>query len=116
LEDRLGLEAIEAEENVNQTDIAEHEVLSLLERIPAMRIGVGPVLDGIDLRDETHRRETRRALRMIVALLPIRLPAKLCPQTVTSDGVRVHGVLAWSALDESYLVFAESLHGWLSLF
>jgi hypothetical protein len=40
LENSLALQAIKAEENVDQADIAEHEILLLFDRITAVRVAV----------------------------------------------------------------------------
>ena len=69
------------------------------------------MFDGINLSNEAHSCETRRALGMFVALLPIGFSAELGSLTEVASGVRVNGVFARSALGEGNLVFAESFHG-----
>ena len=111
MEDRFRFEAIEAEKDVDKANIAKHEVLALLNRIAAERVGVGPMLDGINLSHETHGCCAGWTVWMLVPLLPVWLPAELGSLAEVAHGVGVNDVLTLSALDESNFVFAESFHG-----
>lgn len=49
-----GLAALEAEENVNHSDVTEHPLLIWRDGTNAMRIGTPLVLDGINLCHKCH--------------------------------------------------------------
>ena len=110
LKNRFRFETIKAEKDVDHPDISKHKILTLLNWILAMRIATGPVLDRINLRDKTHRREASRAFRMIIALFPVRLPTEFGSRTLAAHGIRIDRVLTLGTHGKRHFVFAESFH------
>ena len=109
----MHLGARETEENIDNANIAKHELLVVVT--PCVRIGLPFVFDGVNLGNEVHELATNRtdgksAFSFSFSFLDVlRLTAKLSPTAKSVIVLEVQILLAFRYRLKDYSIFSQVL-------